>query len=133
MSGRAAVRAPTNDDIGRIGGAVLDELPEPFRGHVRDVPIRVEDFPDDETVCEMELESPFDILGLYRGIPIGHDAELGPPRGEVDMIFLYRRPILDRWCEGEETLEEIVRDTLLHEIGHHLGMDEDDLERIGLG
>lgn len=132
MRGRAAARAPTSDDIGRIGEAVLDELPEPFRGHVLGVPIRVEDFPDDETVREMELESPFDILGLYRGVPIGHDVDLGPPRSSVDMIFLYRRPILDRWSEGDLTLEEIVRDTLLHEIGHHLGMDEDDLARIGL-
>lgn len=132
MTGPSEARAPTSEDIGRIGEAVLEALPEPFRSHVGGVPVRVEDFPDDETVADMELESPFDILGLYRGVPIGHDAELGPPRSSVDMIFLYRRPILDRWCEGDETLEEIVRDTLLHEIGHHLGMDEDDLARIGL-
>lgn len=128
-----AARAPTAEEIGRIGQAVLDELPEPFRSHVRSVPVRVQDFPDEETERDMELESPFDILGLYRGVPLGHDAELGPPRADVDMIFLYRRPILDRWCETGETLEDIVRDTLLHEIGHHFGMDEDDLERIGLG
>ena len=125
--------APSADEIGRIGQRVLDELPEPFRSHVASVPVRVEEFPDDETVRDMELESPFDILGLYRGAPLGHQAELGPPRSDVDMIFLYRRPILDRWCETSEPLDTIVRDTLLHEIGHHFGMDEDDLERIGLG
>lgn len=125
--------APSADEIGRIGEALLDELPEPFKTHVQGVPVRVEDFPDDETIRDMELESPFDILGLYRGVPLGHGAELGPPRGDIDMIFLYRRPILDRWCEGDESLDDIVRETLLHEIGHHFGMDEDDLERIGLG
>lgn len=133
MPGQGGRLAPSADDIERIGRAVLEDLPEVFRHHVRAVVIRVEDFPDPETEREMGLDSPFDLLGLYRGVPVGHEAEFAPPRSDVDMIFLYRRPLLDRWCETDETLEAVVRDTLLHEIGHHFGMSEDDLERLGIG
>ena len=69
---------------------MLAELPALFRAHVTDVVIKVEDFPDEETEREMALESPYDLLGLYRGVPVGHGSEFGPPRQDVDMIFLYR-------------------------------------------
>ena len=79
----------------------------------------------------MELESPYDLLGLYRGIPVGHTSELGPPRQDVDMIFLYRRPILDEWAEnGEVTLEELVAHVLVHEIGHHFGLSDPQIDAI---
>lgn len=130
--GGAAAYAPSADEIERIGREVLDELPEPFRGHVGGVVIRVQDFPDEETLRDLEMESPFDLLGLYQGVPVGRDSTLGPPRAEVDMIFLYRRPILDHWCETGVALEDVVRDTLLHEIGHHFGFSEEDLEAVGL-
>lgn len=124
---------PSADDIERIGREVLAELPEQFRRHVRDVVIKVEDFPDEETEREMNLESPFDLLGLYHGIPVGHAAELGPPRTDVDMIFLYRRPLLDYWCETGEPLDALVRNTLIHEIGHHFGYSDDDMHQIEFG
>ena len=132
-SEQADARAPTALDIERIGRRVLTELPALFRRHVRDVVIRVEDFPDEETEREMALESPFDLLGLYRGVPVGRGSELGPPRQDVDMIFLYRRPLLDYWCETGEPLDALVRNTLIHEIGHHFGYSDDDMEAIEFG
>jgi predicted Zn-dependent protease with MMP-like domain len=124
---------PTARDIERIGRRVLAGLPAPFRAHVTDVVIKVEDFPDEETEREMALESPFDLLGLYRGVPVGHGSEFGPPRQDVDMIFLYRRPLLDYWCETGEPLDALVRNTLIHEIGHHFGYSDDDMEQIEFG
>jgi predicted Zn-dependent protease with MMP-like domain len=130
---QAAATAPTADDIELIGRRVLAELPALFRRHVRDVVIKVEDFPDEETEREMALESPYDLLGLYRGVPVGHGSSLAPPRQDVDMIFLYRAPLLLYWCETGEPLGDIVRNTLIHEIGHHLGYSDDDMEAIEFG
>jgi len=125
--------APTADEIERIGRAVLAELPEPFRGHVQGVVIRVQDFADDQTLADMDIEDPFDLLGLYHGVPVGHASEFAPPRQDVDMIFLYRRPLLDYWCDSGLPLADIVRNTLIHEIGHHFGYSDDDMERIEFG
>jgi predicted Zn-dependent protease with MMP-like domain len=132
-SEQAGARAPSAADIERIGREVLAGLPALFRQHVRDVVIRVEEFPDEETEREMALESPYDLLGLYRGVPVGHGSQLGPPRQNVDMIFLYRQPLLLYWCETDEPLDDIVRNTLIHEIGHHFGYSDDDMERIEFG
>jgi predicted Zn-dependent protease with MMP-like domain len=132
-SDKGGARAPTAAEIERIGRQVLADLPDLFRAHVRDVVIKVEDFPDEETEREMELESPYDLLGLYRGVPVGHGSELGPPRQDVDMIFLYRAPLLNYWCETGEPLDDIVKNTLIHEIGHHFGYSDDDMEAIEFG
>ena len=94
-----------------------------------DVVIRVEDFPDDETLEEMECESPFDLLGLYRGVDLTKKSVLDAPQ-DLDMIYLYRRPILDYWCETGEDLTHVVRHVLIHEIGHHFGLSDDDMDRI---
>ena len=81
----------------------------------------------------MALESPYDLLGLYCWVPVGHVSGLAPPRQDVDMIFLYRAPLLHYWCETGEPLDEIVRNTLIHEIGHHFGYSDDDMDRIEFG
>lgn len=128
-----ATRAPTADEIERIGREVLAGLPELFRRHVAGVVIRVQDFPDEQTLKDLEIESPFDLLGLYHGVPVGRGAEFAAPRTDVDMIFLYRRPLLDYWCETEASLEDIVRNTLIHEIGHHFGFSDEDMEGIEFG
>jgi predicted Zn-dependent protease with MMP-like domain len=96
---------------------------------VRNVIIRVAEFPDPETEDEMDLESPFDLLGLYRGVSLDQKSVIDTP-SDMDMIFLYRRPILDYWCETGEDLSHVVRHVLIHEIGHHFGLSDDDMERI---
>ncbi|CCG41737.1 metallopeptidase family protein [Magnetospirillum molischianum] len=120
---------PSIADLDTIAAAAFAEIPEELRRHVADVLIRVEDFPDEDVEREMDLESPFDLLGLYRGSAMDIHAFGGVP-GSVDMILLYRRPILDYWCETGEDLSTLVRHVLIHEIGHHFGLSDDDMSRI---
>jgi predicted Zn-dependent protease with MMP-like domain len=120
---------PTLDDLEAIGRAALKTIPEELRAHVGNVVLRVDEFPDESTEDEMGLESPFDILGLYRGVSLDRKSGSGTPH-DVDMIFLYRRPILDYWCETGEELGDIVRHVLIHEIGHHFGFSDEDMMRI---
>ena len=122
-------RAPSLDDIADIARETLESLPGTFRGLAGDVVIQVAEFPDAETERDMELESPFELMGLYSGIPIGERGAAGA-RQEVDMIFLYRRPMLDYWCETGEDLIHVIRHVLIHEIGHHFGLSDEDMERI---
>ena len=100
-----------------------------MRQHLDGVAIRSEELPDRETEREMRLDSPFDLLGLYRGVSLDQKSVSATP-ADVDMIFLYRRPILDYWCETGEDLARIVRHVLIHEIGHHFGFSDDDMHRI---
>jgi len=122
---------PTLGDLETIAHTAFAEIPEELRVYAADVIIRVDDFPDEETEQEMGLESPFDLLGLYRGVslPMTSFSEAAP-RSDVDMIYLYRRPILDYWCESGEDLTSLVKHVLIHEIGHHFGFSDDDMERI---
>ena len=121
--------APSLDDLARLAEAALADLPAALRSPVTGVALVVEDFPDDGVCAEMELESPFDLMGLYAGVPFGEKESFGTPQ-DVDRIFLYRRPILDYWCESGEDLDHLVRHVLLHEIGHHYGFSDDDMERL---
>jgi predicted Zn-dependent protease with MMP-like domain len=120
--------APTLEDIERLAGEAFATVPQELRRHVANVVFRVEDFPD-ETEQEMGLESPFDLLGLYRGVALPHQSATMLRRSN-DMIFLYRRALLDYWCETGQPLFDIVRHVLIHEIGHHFGFSDDDMERI---
>ena len=120
--------APSLDDIAAIARAAFDDLPEEFRNLTTGIVFRVDDFPDAGTEREMGLQSPFDLMGLYSGVPIG-EKDSGMQTGP-DMIFLYRRPLLDYWCETEENLTDLVRHVLIHEIGHHFGLSDEDMERI---
>ncbi|MGH6644062.1 MAG: metallopeptidase family protein, partial [Bradyrhizobium sp.] len=104
--------APDLAEIEEIAAAAFETIPEELAQHVQDVIIRVEDFPDAETEEEMELETPFDLLGLYRGQPLGAKS-VSDVVSDIDMIFLYRRPLLDFWCDSDEELEHIVRHVLI--------------------
>jgi predicted Zn-dependent protease with MMP-like domain len=122
--------APSLDDFARLARAAFDDLPDPFRTLAGDVVIRVDDFADDETLASMEIEDPFELTGLYFGVDIGRRDEMGPAP-EPARIFLYRRPILDEWCErGDVGLDEIIAHVLIHEIGHHFGLDDDQIHHI---
>lgn len=120
---------PSLADFETIAEAAFDSLPEALARMVGGVSIQILDFPDDDTMREMELESPFDLLGLYSGIPFG-EKDGGALATQPDMIFLYRRPILDYWCETEEDLVHTIRHVLIHEIGHHFGFSDADMEGI---
>jgi predicted Zn-dependent protease with MMP-like domain len=120
---------PTLADIEEMARAALKTIPAELLRHTGGVVVRVDDFPDATTEKEMGLETPFDLLGLYRGVPIG-DKGTGYTAHDVDMIFLYRRPLLDYWCETEEDLPGLIRHVMIHEIGHHFGLSDDDMERI---
>lgn len=122
--------APSLDDFTRLAREAFDALPEPFRSLAGEVVIRVDDFADEETLAMMEMEDPFELTGLYHGVDIGLRDSLGPAV-EPSRIFLYRRPILDEWCErGDVALSEIIAHVLIHEIGHHFGLDDDRIDEV---
>jgi predicted Zn-dependent protease with MMP-like domain len=120
---------PSLPEIEALAARALAAIPHRFKRHLAPVAIRVEEFPDPETEEAMGLDSPFDLLGLYRGVAMPRKS-VSNPRPGLDMIFLYRRPILDYWCESGEDLFTVVRHVLIHEIGHHFGFSDEDMERI---
>src|SRR5260370_41644958 len=120
---------PSAADIEELARRALSSIPRRLKQHLGAVVIRGEEFPDEETEAEMGLDSPFDILGLYRGVALPHKS-VSDPRPDLDMIFLYRRPILDYWCETGESLARLVRHVPIPEIGHHFGFSGEDMARI---
>jgi predicted Zn-dependent protease with MMP-like domain len=121
--------APTVEEIAALADEAFQGLPAEFRSLCGDLIIRVEEFPDEETLEELGCESPFELLGLFRGIGLAH-ASVAHPSAEPNMVFLYRRPIIDYWAEHEETLMGIVTHVLVHEIGHHFGLSDEDMIQI---
>ena len=120
--------APSLEDLAAIAERAFAALPAGFRQLAGEVLFRVDDFPSDEVLDELGIEDPFGLTGLYQGLDLGRrgfDAPAEPCR-----VFLYRRPILDYWCESDEDLPHIVRHVLIHEIGHHFGLSDDDMEAI---
>ena len=120
---------PTADDFAAVGQAQLDALPAPFRELVRDVPIRVQDYPDETTLDDLGIADPLDLTGLYHGVPVGL-RESRPFATGTDLIFLYRLPILVEWAETGVDLEHLVRHVLIHEIGHHFGLSDEAMAAI---
>jgi len=129
MSDPGSLRAPSLDDLDTIARRAFEQLPEEFRRLCEGLVIHVVDFPDDGTLEEMNAQSEFDLLGLFRGRGLAQ-SEATPSGVLPNMIWLYRRPLLDYWCEGEDTLEEVVTHVLIHEIGHHFGLSDDDMAEI---
>jgi len=126
---RYSLRAPSIADFEAMAREVEDDMPPQFRDHLRDVVVRVDDFPTQEVVEAMGLESPYDILGLYHGLDLAHKS-VADSGALPDMIYLYRRPILDYWRRSGEALRAIVTHVLVHEIGHHFGFSDADMEAI---
>ena len=122
-------RPPSAADLQAIADTAFAEIPEKLRRMVRGVAILIEEFPDDRTMDDMGLESPFELLGLYQGVSLDRKSVSDVPE-DIDRIFLYRRPLLDYWCETEEPLAALVRNTLIHEIGHHFGLSDEEMERL---
>jgi len=120
---------PSLAEIEALAEEALRTIPRRLQQELGRVVMRVEEFPDTETEEAMGLDSPFDILGLYRGVALPHKS-ISDPRPDFDMIFLYRRPVLDYWCETGEDLGHLIRHVLIHEIGHHFGFSDEDMERI---
>ena len=120
---------PTADDIVQMAETALGAIPEPLRDLVRAAAIVVEEAPDDETVAEMGLDSPWELTGIYRGVPLTRKSVLDVPQ-VPDTIILYREPILLEWIESGEDLFRLVRNVLIHEIGHHFGLSDEDIERL---
>lgn len=122
--------APSLDDFDRMARKAFAELPDLFRQAAADVIIRIDDFPDEETLRDLEIEDGFELTGLYVGAHVGERDGLGPAP-EPSRVFLYRRPILDEWCErGDVGIYELVSHVLIHELGHHMGLDDEQIDAI---
>jgi len=125
--------APSLDDLEALAAVAFAALPETFRRLSGDILIRVADFPDEDALEALGLESEFDLLGLFVGVGLAH-AAASPYTGAMpNQVWLYRRPILDYWAEHDDPLGAIVTHVLVHEIGHHFGLSDDDMERIEAG
>ncbi|MGE4373841.1 MAG: metallopeptidase family protein [Xanthobacter sp.] len=120
--------APDIADLEELARHAFEDLPEAFRALCGDVLIQVEDFPTDEVLTSLNLESPFELLGLFQGIGLAQGGGLEQTGQMPNMVFLYRRPILEYWAEHEETLGAVVSHVLIHEIGHHFGLSDDDMD-----
>jgi len=125
MSGQA----PDAALIERLAREALARIPEPFQSHLADVVLIVEDFADEETLAALRIEDPFDLSGLYHGRPVGDKSSMDS--GALpDRIHLYRRAILDEWVETGVPLAELVSHIVVHEVGHHFGLSDDDMHAL---
>lgn len=121
--------APTLADFEDMANAAFQRMPGEFRALVKDLVIRIEDFATDEVLDHLGIEDPFELTGLYQGISLDQQSVSDVPR-EPDMVFLYRRPILDEWAGGEEELGHLIAHVLVHEIGHHFGFSDQDMDAL---
>ena len=123
--GRSFGIPPSGEEIEALARDALARLPEPFAVHLGDITLLVEEFADEETLAELGIADPFELTGLYEGIPAGE--KHGAPSGAMpDRIRLFRQPLLDEWIErGNETLEHLVTHVLVHEVGHHFGLSDE--------
>ena len=121
--------APSAEEIEEIARAALARLPQAFAQHLGEVVLQVEEFADDETLAAMGIDDPFELTGIYEGVPLT-EKSVEQSGALPDRVRLFRRPILDEWAEGGDTLEHLVAHVLVHEIGHHFGLSDDDMHAL---
>ena len=122
--------APTLEDFEVLARQAFDGLPSTFRALVGEVAFTIADFPDDDVLDEFGMDSPYDLMGLFHGIGLAHGSAVPVTGAMPNRIWLYRRPILDYWAEHEDTLGDVVTHVLIHEIGHHFGLSDEDMDAI---
>jgi predicted Zn-dependent protease with MMP-like domain len=120
---------PTAEEIEEIARATLNRLPEPFAQSLGEIVLLVQDFADETTLQSMGIDDPFVLSGLYEGVPLT-ERSVEQSGTLPERIFLYRRPILDEWADGDNTLEHLVAHVLIHEVGHHFGLSDDDIHAL---
>jgi acetylglutamate kinase len=120
---------PTEEDIRQLAESALEALPPSLSRHVKGVAILVEDLADDDTIESLGLENPWELTGLYRGIPLT-ERSISDPVQFPDTIVLYRDAILVEWVDTGEDLSRLVSSVLVHEVAHHFGYSDADIERI---
>jgi predicted Zn-dependent protease with MMP-like domain len=126
---RALGTPPSADEIEAIARRTLDALPEPFAASLPDIVLQVEEFADEETLAAMGINDPFELTGIYEGVPL---TERSVDQSGIlpERVRLFRRPILDEWAGGTDTLEHLVAHVLIHEVGHHFGLSDDDMHAL---
>jgi predicted Zn-dependent protease with MMP-like domain len=123
----AGAAAPSLDDFASLAEAALARLPEPFRTMAGDVRMRVADFADERLLADMGIEDAFELTGVYIGVDLRRQSVLDPAPHPSE-VLLFRRPILDEWAErGDVALGDLIEHVLVHEIGHHFGLSDDDI------
>lgn len=126
-SGQPGRCAPSADEIEALARAAIARLPGEIRARTTDIVLIVDEFPDEDTLEDMGIEDPFGLTGLYTGRPLGEPAATGDP---PPTIHLYRRPLLDEWCDTGVTIEALIAHVVIHEIGHHFGLSDADMHRL---
>ena len=125
--GRAA---PDLDAIEQLARTTLAELPVPFSGPAQGILLRIADFAAEDMLDDMDIENPFELTGLYDGVPLTEKSVMDT-MDRPDTIWLFRRPILDEWAErGDVTLGQLVAHVLVHELAHHFGWTDEQIAEI---
>ena len=129
MSGPGQRRAPDAAEFEALALAALARLPAAFRAQIGDVVVQVAEFPDEEQLASVGLNEPFELTGLYSGVPLGEKSAFDVPM-QPDMIHLFRQPLLAEWCETGVDLAELINHVVVHEVGHHFGLSDDDMHAL---